>query len=168
MLKSKTYKIEEPWTKLRPHILVVTCSDGRIQAPVDEFLHEKLGYSCYDRLYLPGGPGAFMDHSLGEAKSNRAEQQLSELRFLIEAHQIERVILMFHGPSENGPEDSICADYRRLYPTYSLQNIREQQEADSLTITAEFANIYPKVVVQSCRLEVLPDSKVEIKLLNVH
>ena len=40
------------WIIERPHVLVVACSDGRYQKPLDEFLREHLNIVDYDRMYV--------------------------------------------------------------------------------------------------------------------
>lgn len=48
------YLSERPWNAERPRVLVVACSDGRLQQNADDFLCNHLGISDYDRLYMPG------------------------------------------------------------------------------------------------------------------
>jgi hypothetical protein len=121
------YRSNQQWNSERPRILVIACSDGRLQEEVDAFLLKHLHIAHYDRLYLPGGPGA-LAYSGGEL--SRAAQQRRECLFLIQAHKIERVILLFHGPSADGPDVASCADYARKLPGISAAQIRAQQEAD--------------------------------------
>jgi hypothetical protein len=121
------FKTSRPWNDELPGTLVVTCSDGRLQEEVDEFLRSHLAIRHYDRLYVPGGAGA-LAASGGEPV--RADQLRRECQFLITAHEIDRVILMFHGPTEDGPPEAVCGDYRRRQPKSSLAEIRRQQEGD--------------------------------------
>src|SRR5438093_10113980 len=88
------------WTSDRPRVLVVACSDGRYQEPLDEFLAQ-LGILDYDRLYVPGGPGALASSSLSFF---RGEQFRQDTAFLLDRHQVGRIVLIFHGPVPNdGP-----------------------------------------------------------------
>ena len=91
MSQTEIYNINESWQQDRPKILIVTCSDGRIQASIDEFLHRDLGILNYDRLYLPGGPGALSEETMSCAEnvnaSSRGDYQWSELKFLLTYHQ---------------------------------------------------------------------------------
>ena len=121
----------------RPQVLVVACSDGRLQRAVDEFLNEGLGISEYDRLIVPGGPGALAGHGF---EYSRRDRMMSEMKFLIEAHGILRMILMFHGPADDGPEIAVCADYARARNTDDPKRIRAAQEQDAEVLLREFAS----------------------------
>ncbi len=55
---SEAFVSDRHWAVERPQVLVVCCSDGRLQEIMDEFLQERLGVRHYDRFYAPGGPGA--------------------------------------------------------------------------------------------------------------
>jgi hypothetical protein len=121
------YVSRHAWNDERPHTLVVACSDGRLQQNLDDFLNNHLGIHRYDRLYAPGGPGALTSHGV---EFLRSDQFRREYLFLVKAHAIEEILLIFHGPSPDGPEQALCADYRRIYPRYSAHQIREQQERD--------------------------------------
>jgi hypothetical protein len=125
------YVSNKRWNLKRPQSLVVACSDGRLQEQVDEFLQNNLGIVQYDRLYLPGGPGALASSGFDLLRSN---QHQKEFEFLIRAHEIEEVIMLFHGPSENGPSEASCADYARKLPRATAQQLRQQQEEDAKDI----------------------------------
>ena len=122
-----SFVARDPWNSARPGVLVIACSDGRIQEPVDEFL-ATLGITHYDRLYVPGGPGALTASGVAFM---RADQFRRECAFLVAAHQIEDVYLLFHGPAEDGPPEATCADYRLKLPHHSPAQIRAQQQRDS-------------------------------------
>jgi len=141
------------WTPERPHILVVACSDGRLQQATDEFLQDGLHIDTYDRLYLPGGPGAL---ATGGMEFTRVERARHELRFLVEAHQIERLIFVFHGPTlAGGPEDALCADYVRNQGHRRAASIRALQMRDAIEVLKEFAT--PKVATAAFYCEVASD-----------
>lgn len=125
------YIIDASWNRIRPRHLVVACSDGRLQEQLDEFLENYLGIVQYDRLYLPGGPGALAASGYDLLRAN---QQQKEFEFLILAHDTEEVILLFHGPSQDGPPEASCADYKRKMPRASEKEIRRQQEEDAKEI----------------------------------
>ncbi len=125
------YTARSRWIGDRPRTLVVGCSDGRLQQAVDEFLHEHLGIAQYDRCYVPGGAGALTP---GGLEFTRASQMRKECSFLIQAHGIERTILMFHGPAPGGPGDAVCGDYRRRFPSKSVDELTERQNADAREI----------------------------------
>jgi len=69
--------------------LAVHCSDGRFASACEQFITEDLGIQPCDRVVVPGGPTALLDPNAGQALM---EQTL----FLIEAHAIERVLLIAH------------------------------------------------------------------------
>ncbi len=74
-------------------VLVLCCSDGRFREAVDDFLHEHLGLSRYDRLVIPGGPGAIAG---GGGTWRQEESVLEDLRFAIQAHHTDMVVLISH------------------------------------------------------------------------
>ena len=71
----------------------VYCSDGRFSAQCEDFLFHGLEIEHCDLIVVPGGPArlagydepGFDDHAI-----------LDELAFLIESHQLQRVILIQH------------------------------------------------------------------------
>lgn len=77
----------------RMHVAAMYCSDGRIGEHFDDFLKNGLNLPRYDRLALPGGPACLAGYT--EA---RVEQDgiVDELRFLIDAHALTRVVLIQH------------------------------------------------------------------------
>ena len=119
------------WTDDRPHTLVVACSDGRLQEQTDDFLHVQLGLAGFDRFYVPGGGGALASSGRDFI---RAQQLRRECAYLIELHEVERVILIFHGPAENGPPGAVCADYRRKLPWASPGLLSDRQRVDALEL----------------------------------
>lgn len=124
----QVFQTSRPWNGKRPKTLVIACSDGRFQEEVDEFLQTHLTIDHYDRLYVPGGAGAL---ATSGPESVRADRFRSESQFLIAAHGVERIILMFHGPAEDGPTEALCGDYKRRLPASSPSAIRRQQERDA-------------------------------------
>ncbi len=121
------YKSRALWNHERPRALVVACSDGRLQDNLDEFLQAHLNLSRYDRLYAPGGPGALAPSGVEFLRSDTFRR---ECLFLVEAHHVEDVILVFHGPADDGPDEAVCADYKRIFPRLTAHEIRAQQEKD--------------------------------------
>jgi hypothetical protein len=131
MTVSEPEPIGMSWEPARPHILVIACSDGRLQEATDAFLSSHLRITRYDRLYVPGGGGAL---SASGVEFMRAHQLQQECRYLIEIHDIERVLLFFHGPSADGPPEAMCADYLRKlkWATTEQQRAQQQRDADDL------------------------------------
>src|SRR5687768_7364119 len=116
------------WNPARPRILVVACSDGRLQEATDEFLARHLGIKHYDRLYVPGGAGALSASGRDYLRSLELQKECS---YLVKMHGIERMIALFHGPAAAGPDEALCADYRRKFPMAKSSEIRAQQEKDA-------------------------------------
>ncbi|MBX3119012.1 MAG: hypothetical protein KF784_08105 [Fimbriimonadaceae bacterium] len=160
MPKRQPFSTSRPWNHVRPHILVVACSDGRLQEATDELLNERFGIAHYDRLYLPGGPGALVQAGGQFTRSSRIKD---EFLFLLKAHEIEEVVLMFHGPAEDGPDEAICADYKRVYSTYNAERIRKQQELDTEEILRGTLKAFPQEHVFVYRLEVTRSRGIDVK-----
>ena len=116
------------WSSARPNVLVVACSDGRVQEATDVFLANELGIVRYDRFYVPGGAGALVPSGYDFA---RAHQMRRECRYLIQLHGIGTIVLLMHGPVAGGPAEAACADYRRKLPRASVEQLREQQALDA-------------------------------------
>lgn len=126
-----TSAVDRHWKPVRPHVLVIACSDGRLQAATDAFLADELGLEEYDRLYVPGGGGAL---AASGRDFIRAQQLRRECLYLVELHDIERILLLFHGPTSDGPPDATCADYRRKAVGATPATIRERQARDALEL----------------------------------
>ncbi len=71
----------------------VYCSDGRFGEQFDDFLHNGLKLPRYDRLALPGGAACLAGHILA---SRDEDALLDQLRFLIRAHGLQRMVLIAH------------------------------------------------------------------------
>jgi hypothetical protein len=82
-----------PFDANRVGAAAVYCSDGRFGEQVDELLFAKLKLPRYDRLAIPGGAACLAGHFA----AYREEEGVSEqLRFLVNVHQIRRVVLIAH------------------------------------------------------------------------
>lgn len=87
------FKSRVPYSPERIHAAAIYCSDGRVGDHFDDFLHNGLHLPRYDRLALPGGPAALAGHT----EAYVAEQGVvDELKFLVEAHELERIVLIAH------------------------------------------------------------------------
>lgn len=71
----------------------VFCSDGRFATQCEDFLRNGLGIDRSDLVVLPGGPARLAGYEDPAFEENAV---LDELAFLIEAHELERVILIQH------------------------------------------------------------------------
>lgn len=116
------------WLPDRPSTLVIACSDGRLQEATDEFLTHHLQVTRYDRFYVPGGAGAL---AASGRDFLRAQQLRRECRYLVELHGVRHIVMVFHGPTIDGPLAAACADYRRKLPWASVSEIRGRQEQDA-------------------------------------
>lgn len=90
---SGMYKSGLAYEAQRIRAAAVYCSDGRIGEHFDDFLHNGLHLPRYDRVALPGGPGCLAGHI--EARLEE-EGVIDELKFLVDAHELERVVLIQH------------------------------------------------------------------------
>lgn len=88
-----TYESPIPYVSERIRAAAVYCSDGRVGEHFDDFLHQGLELPRYDRVALPGGPGCLAGHTEARLEEERVTD---ELRFLVEAHGLERVVLIQH------------------------------------------------------------------------
>lgn len=154
------YQCQSPWNDARPRVLVVACSDGRLQENLDEFLNAR-GISHYDRLFVPGGPGALASSGY---ELIRHDQLRRETQFLIVAHGVEELFLIFHGAAPDGPEAAACADYKRKLPGLDAAQINAVQETDVAELLRLFA--WPThLQVRIFRAEVGGDAKVRFVAL---
>ncbi len=88
-----TYTSSITYEPKRIHAAAIYCSDGRVGAHFDDFLHNGLKLPRYDRVALPGGPACLAGHT----EAHVAEQGVvDELKFLVDAHELERVVLIAH------------------------------------------------------------------------
>ncbi|MBI1756724.1 MAG: hypothetical protein HYR64_06415 [Fimbriimonas ginsengisoli] len=87
------FQSQLPYVPERIGAAAVYCSDGRVGEHFDDFLHAGLGLPRYDRIALPGGPACLAGH----VKARLNEQAVvEELRFLVGAHGVNRIVLIAH------------------------------------------------------------------------
>jgi hypothetical protein len=151
------------WEPQRPRILVVACSDGRLQEATDLFLARALGVRQYDRLYVPGGGGAL---SASGREFIRAGQLRAECRFLVEAHHVDHLVLLFHGPAVGGPAESTCADYRRKQSWANPDQVRAQQEADVRDLLGRRSDFAGDAELSIFRFEVSADTSLSVRTMH--
>lgn len=152
------------WDPERPHILVVACSDGRLQEATDTFLSRALGVREYDRLYIPGGGGAL---SASGREFIRASQLRAECRFLVDAHHVDHLVLLFHGAAADGPQEAICADYRRKQSWAHAEQIRAQQEADARDLVMRRDEFAGNAELSVFRFEVTRDGALSVRTMHL-
>lgn len=153
------------WQKERPHILIIACSDGRYQQSLDDFLNHHLGITHYDRLFAPGGPGALAPSTFSYF---RGEQFRQESAFLIDAHSLEEIIFIFHGPVDHeGPNEATCADYRRKMHSARTTEIYRQQEVDLQEAVKAVVKANKDLRMRAFRAEVRADMHVQFVPLRI-
>ena len=142
------YESSVPFETSRIRAAAVYCSDGRFGEQFDDLLHNALGLPRYDRLAVPGGAACLAHHFA----TYREEQGVAEqLRFLVDVHGLEQVVLIAH---EN------CAFYSERLHVSPLQ-LETQQRQDmekavrqcrlisrTLSVSAFFARKHRKDVIQ--------------------
>lgn len=82
-----------PYEAARVHAAAIYCSDGRVGEHFDDFLHKGLALPRYDRVALPGGPACLAGHPQAHLEEQGV---VDELKFLVEAHALKRVVLIAH------------------------------------------------------------------------
>jgi hypothetical protein len=87
------YDSKSPYEPERIHAAAIYCSDGRLGEHFDDFLSNGLKLPRYDRVALPGGPAALAVHPQTKLAHDAVAD---ELRFLVEVHGLQRVVLIQH------------------------------------------------------------------------
>ena len=114
----------------------VYCSDGRFGEQFDELMHTALGLPHYDRLAVPGGPACLARHF----STYREEDGVTEqLRFLVQVHELERVVLIAHQG---------CAFYTERLQISSLQ-LESQQREDLQKAVERVRSIGPSLAIDT-------------------
>lgn len=105
-----------PFDNRRVQAAALYCSDGRWGEQVDDLLHNRLRLPRYDRLAVPGGAACLAGHF---ATYREEEGVAAQLRFLVEVHRLEQLVLIAH-------ED--CAFYTDRLHISPLQLESRQRE----------------------------------------
>jgi hypothetical protein len=113
----------------RIHGAAIYCSDGRVGEHFDDFLFNGLRLPRYDRVALPGGPACLAGHP--QAALER-QGVADELRFLVEAHGLDRVILIAHAG---------CAFYSLRLGIADPDELERRQRADLATAAAAVRSV---------------------------
>jgi len=135
------------WNPERIGALALYCSDGRWGEAFDEFCHRHLQIPRYDRWAVPGGPAwlALQSDELG-----RGETAHEQIDFLVQAHQLERIVLITHygcayyGQRLGQPAEeclavqiedagAATATLRRWYPDMRLETYLAMRTGTSLS-----------------------------------
>lgn len=105
-----------PFDQNRIRAAAVYCSDGRFGEQFDDLLHNALELPRYDRLAVPGGAACLARHF---ATYREEEGVFEQLRFLVNVHDLERVVLIAHDG---------CAFYTERLHISPLQLESQQRE----------------------------------------
>lgn len=87
------FESSAPFNTDRIRAAAVYCSDGRFGEQFDELLHLALRLPRYDRVAVPGGAACLASHFLTYREE---EGVVEQLRFLVNVHGLERVVLIAH------------------------------------------------------------------------
>src|SRR5213078_1004519 len=93
-MSALTFDSSHTWNPERIGALAIYCSDGRWGEAFDEFCHESLGIPRYDRFAVPGGPVWLTIRHVELLTPYSAARE--QLRFLVKAHELERIVLITH------------------------------------------------------------------------
>lgn len=116
--------------------LAIYCSDGRFGCHMDEFMGRTLGLSQYDRLVVPGGAARLAGHEHLEPEFPHLN---NDVYFLIEAHDIKRVVLIAHQG---------CAFYTQALGV--AQELKEElQKRDLARAAADLLRLRPSLQVDA-------------------
>lgn len=124
--------------RIETEVLVVHCSDHRFQAGFYEFLNLQLNLNeNYDLLVIPGGPQCL---TLVEYLPKFSWASWKWFRFLVEAHELKRMILMAH-------QD--CGWYKELpFHLHSSPEPRARQEEDLRRVRQALKHDFPDLSVE--------------------
>ena len=139
-----------PFELARIEAAAVYCSDGRFGSQVDDLLQNILQLPRYDRLAVPGGAACLTGHFLTHREEEGVQEQL---RFLIAAHKLRRVVLIAH-------QD--CAYYtQRLGVTPEL--LERQQRNDLEKAIARVHTLGPHLTVEAYFARKLPNDRIRFE-----
>jgi hypothetical protein len=124
------------WNNERIHAMALYCSDGRWGESFDEFCQRHLRLPRYDRWAVPGGPAWLVPSGHDAGFSHAAKLQLD---FLVEAHGLERTILITHFG---------CAYYAQQLKC-SAEECLPAQSADLRRAVTTLQKWYPNMQVES-------------------
>lgn len=120
---------------------VVHSSDGRMARGFEDFVTNGLGLPRVDRLAIPGGPAMLADHDQSYLP---AKGVLDELAFLVEAHEVDRVVLVQHAG---------CAFYGARLDV-GPDELEDAQRRDLAAATKVVGERLPGVSIESWALRI--------------
>lgn len=146
------YECPVPFDSNRIRAAAVYCSDGRFGEQFDDLLHNALQLPRYDRLAVPGGAACLARHF---ATFREEEGVVAQLKFLIEVHAIEHVVLIAH---EN------CAFYSHRLHVSPLQ-IETQQRDDMRKAIDRVRALAPDIAISTFFARKQPSGLVRFELV---
>jgi hypothetical protein len=151
-----TYQASSKVNRADAEVLVVHCSDHRFQAGIREFLNRGLNLGeNYDLLIIPGGPQCL---TLVEYLPKFAWAGSKWFRFLIENHELKRLILIAH-------QD--CGWYENLpVHLHSSAKPRERQEEDLRRAHRALMRDFPEISVELYYAGWTPEDQVTVEPVN--
>ena len=149
-LKQMSFQSSVRFDAKRIGAAAVYCSDGRFGDQFDDLLHNGLQLPRYDRLALPGGAACLASHF---AAYQEEEAAIKQLRFLIEVHRLERVVLIAH-------QD--CAFYTHHLQISPLQ-LETQQREDMQKAAGRVRSLFDRLVVEAYFARRLRDGTVQFE-----
>lgn len=135
MTQLAIFRSSIPWEHHRIGAAAIYCADGRYNDQTDEFLHTHLELPRYDRVVIPGGAACLAPYVLAMRERGAMEKQL---RFLIESHQLNRVVLIAH-------ED--CGFYKHVLRLRTP--LEPQQHVDLRRVAETIRSWSPEVQVDA-------------------
>ena len=148
------YESLVPFEPARIRAAAVYCSDGRFGEPFDDLLHNALRLPRYDRLAVPGGAACLASHF---ATYREEEGVVEQLRFLVQAHGLEQVVLIAH-------ED--CAFYTERLHVSPLQ-LESQQHDDMKKAARRVHTIAQGLTVSTFFARKHWDGKIRFEVIEV-
>ncbi len=129
------FRSKVPYAQERIHAAAVYCSDGRLGEAFDDFLDNGLKLPRYDRVAVPGGAACLAGHF---SAYREGEAAIDQLRFLVEAHELAKVVLIAH---------QRCAFYTGHLKVQEA-NLRERQLEDLARAASRAHRLCPSLIVE--------------------
>ncbi|MGC8784490.1 MAG: carbonic anhydrase [Armatimonadota bacterium] len=137
----RVFPVEQKVREEFAHTLAIYCSDGRFAPACEQFIRQALGEEWYDRFVVPGGAAWLCMDVLTVWEHEMARRHLS---FLVDAHRIQRVILIAHQQ---------CGFYERYH--LSPEQTVQKQMADLQAATRIFYERFTGITVEAYYLRVV-------------
>jgi hypothetical protein len=139
--KLPVYTSPRPWNDIRPHTLVVCCSDGRYRPHLEEFVNS-LVCERPDVIALPGGPA----NADGWSSSFDHARVFDEsLGLLLASHDLQEVWLVAHEG---------CSYYRHKHPSLDPAQLMQRKIDDLRRAREHVLERRPSLVVHRIHLRV--------------